>query len=196
MKACIKLDLRKAYDTVNRDFVCYIMLVMGSSSHWVDRVRECITTASFSIRIEGQLVGFFTSNRGLRQRDPLLQYLFTLVMKYFSYLLDATVAWNRIQPLYKRIQPHVSHLIYADDLLVFITPSMNGLKVVAEIMNTFGVHSWLHLNRDKTRVYFNKLCLDKEIHAQVMGVGRAELPIKYLGIPLTVNYTREKDYRT
>lgn len=69
---------------------------------------------------------FFQKQLGSSPGDPLSPYLFTLVMEYYTCLLDAAVWWERIQPLYKMVQPHVTHLIYADDLL-FLVPSMDGL---------------------------------------------------------------------
>ncbi|KAJ6815375.1 uncharacterized protein M6B38_134395 [Iris pallida] len=162
MKACVKLDLRKAYDTVNRDFLCHLMGAMGFSETWVDRVRECITSPTFSVLIQGIPYGFFGSSRGLRQGDPLSSYLFTLVMEYFTCLMDIAVHRERIVPIYSRVSPVVSHLIYADDLLVLMRPSMRGMRELAVVMEEFGQLSGLRLNRDKSKVYFNNSCTLKE----------------------------------
>lgn len=78
----MKLDLRKGYDMVNRDFVCEIMLTMGFDSSWVNRVLECITMPTFSILINGYP---FHSNRDVWHVDPLFLYLFTIVMEYLLF---------------------------------------------------------------------------------------------------------------
>ncbi|KAJ6817592.1 uncharacterized protein M6B38_410995 [Iris pallida] len=193
MKACVKLDLRKAYDTVNRDFLCQLMLAMGFDERWVARVRECICSPTFSVLIQGTPYGFFSSSRGLRQGDPLSPYLFTLVMEYFTCLMDLAVHSRRIVPLFRLVHPVVSHLIYADDLLVLLRPSMGGMRALSDIMEEFGRLSGLKLNREKSRVYFSSSCPQKEERALVLGVEKGELPVKYLGVPLTVNYAREQD---
>ena len=61
-----KLDIEKAYDHVNWDFVIEVMRRMGFWHIWLTWIYWCISTASFSILINGTLVGFFRSSRGLR----------------------------------------------------------------------------------------------------------------------------------
>ncbi|KAJ6843969.1 uncharacterized protein M6B38_295315 [Iris pallida] len=194
-KACVKLDLRKAYDMVNRDFLCHLMTAMGFADHWVALIRECITSSTFSVLIQGVPYGYFQSNRGLRQGDPLSPYLFTLVMEYFTCLMDLAVHRGRLVPLFRRMDPPVTHLIYADDLLVFIQPSTMGLQTLAGIMEDLKSFSGLQLNREKSRVYFSSRCSQKEERADVLGIARSDLPVRYLGVPLTVNYARDQDCR-
>ncbi|KAJ6806039.1 uncharacterized protein M6B38_177220 [Iris pallida] len=138
MKACVKLDLRKAYDTVNREFLCHLMLAMGFDERWIERVRECICSPTFSVLIQGTPHGYFRSNRGLRQGDPLSPYLFTLVMEYFTCMMDTAVHSKRIVPLFRLVRPVVSYLIYADDLLVLLQPSMRRMRALSDIMEEFG----------------------------------------------------------
>lgn len=65
------------------------------------------------------------------------------------------------------VTPHISHLIYANDLLVFLALTMQGMWVLADIMVTFGKNTGLQLNRDKSRVYSNSSCPNKEERATV-----------------------------
>lgn len=55
---------------------------------------------SFSILINGMPRGFFSTSRGLRQRDPLSPFLFTLVADAFNQLLSR----GKKQNLFKGIQ--------------------------------------------------------------------------------------------
>ncbi|KAJ6822155.1 uncharacterized protein M6B38_389700 [Iris pallida] len=114
-------------------------------------------------------------------------------MEYFTCLLDVAVLEKKISPLFKLVQPVVSHLIYADDLLVLLRPSMQGMRALSEVMEEFGRLSGLQLNREKSRVYFSSRCSLKEERAFALGVEIGELPVNYLGVPLSVNYAREHD---
>lgn len=67
---CINIDLQKAYDMVNREFVFYMLYVMGFPLSLVNLIYECISTPTFSILFNGVPCGFITSTRGLTERDP------------------------------------------------------------------------------------------------------------------------------
>ena len=62
-----KLDLEKAYDHINWDFLLTVMQKMGFGEKWAGWISWCISTASFSVLINGSPTGFFQSTRGLRQ---------------------------------------------------------------------------------------------------------------------------------
>ena len=53
-----------------------------------------MSTASFSILINGASTGFFQSARSLRQGDPLSSYLFVLGMDILSRLINKVVEGN------------------------------------------------------------------------------------------------------
>ncbi|KAJ6836360.1 uncharacterized protein M6B38_328170 [Iris pallida] len=114
-------------------------------------------------------------------------------MEYFTCMMDMAVHSKRIVPLFRLVRSIVSHLIYADDLLVLLQPSLRGMRALSDIMEEFGRLSGLQLNREKSRVYFSFRCTQQEERAFALGVDRGELPVKYLGVPLTVNYAREQD---
>nr|GFA33950.1 hypothetical protein [Tanacetum cinerariifolium] len=79
-RCAFKVDIQKAYDTVDWVFLKNILAGFGFHDRMIGWIMECVTTTSFSISINGSLHGFFKGKRGLRQGDPLSPYFFTLVM--------------------------------------------------------------------------------------------------------------------
>lgn len=76
-----KLDLEKAFDHVNWNFLLYFLQRMGFGDKWRKWIEMCISTASFSILINRCPHRFFRSSKGLKQGDPLSPLLFIIVME-------------------------------------------------------------------------------------------------------------------
>ncbi|KAL0294090.1 UNVERIFIED_CONTAM: hypothetical protein Sradi_6903600 [Sesamum radiatum] len=90
-RCTIKVDLQKAYDMVNWDYLLAVLRLFKFPNRFILWVEQCITTASFSISLNGTVHGFFPGTRGLRQGDPISPYLFVLVMESLHLLIKSTV---------------------------------------------------------------------------------------------------------
>ncbi|GJX41809.1 hypothetical protein Tco_0256799 [Tanacetum coccineum] len=90
-RCAFKVDIQKAYDTVDWDFLRIILLGFGFHQKMVSWIMECVTSTSYSICVNGSLHGYFKGKRGLRQGDPLSPYLFTLVMEVLTLMLQRKV---------------------------------------------------------------------------------------------------------
>ncbi|GJZ33098.1 RNA-directed DNA polymerase, eukaryota, reverse transcriptase zinc-binding domain protein [Tanacetum coccineum] len=65
-----KIDLQKAYDTISWDFLREILVMFGFPKAMVNWIMTCITSAKFYANVNGERVGCFKGERGLRQGDP------------------------------------------------------------------------------------------------------------------------------
>ena len=61
-----KLDIEKAFDHVNWDFLTLLLERCGFPDKWRRWISFCLPTVCFSILINGNPHGFFGSSRGLR----------------------------------------------------------------------------------------------------------------------------------
>jgi len=62
----IKLDISKAYDHVEWDFLRSIMLKLGIDEQWVRLTMEIVCTSSYSMLINGEPRGYITPSRGIK----------------------------------------------------------------------------------------------------------------------------------
>ena len=67
-----KLDIEKAFNNINWQFLMKIMRRMSFGPKWTRWIWQCISTARFSVLVNGVLASFFPSLKGLKARRPAL----------------------------------------------------------------------------------------------------------------------------
>ncbi|XP_074290464.1 uncharacterized protein LOC141617178 [Silene latifolia] len=65
-RCLLKVDIRKAFDSVNWTFLKDYMLYLNFPSVFVDWIMACITSPHYSLLINGEVQGFFPGKCGLR----------------------------------------------------------------------------------------------------------------------------------
>lgn len=188
-KLCAKIDLRKAYDMINRNFICHMLKMMGFPNRLIKLIKCCISTPTFSININGSPRGFIKSSRGLRQGDPLSPFLFCVAMEFFSILMHRAAYVDKIKPIYAQ-ETGISHLIYADDLMIFTKATAGNATTINDILEQLKNYAGLDINLLKSKVYFSKGAKDTTNILNILGMKEGKLPVKYLGVPLSHNYLK------
>lgn len=181
-----KLDLAKAYDRVDRAFLQSLLEKLGFHHKWVQWVMSCVTSVRYTVRFNGAPFCPFTPTRGLRQGDLLLPYLFLLVADGLSTLIKHQEALGNLQGIRVcRRAPSVSHLLFADDSLLFFHANVAQATVVKSIIATFERCTGQLISPAKCSMLVNEDGDPSEVHQvrQVLGLQRIDFEAKYLGLP-------------
>ncbi|XP_056688091.1 uncharacterized protein [Spinacia oleracea] len=181
----MKIDLQKAYDTVDWNFLQEMLEQLGFPEHFVHLVMECVTTPMFSLMINGTMHGFFKSQRGLRQGDPMSPLLFVICMEYLSRVLHSMSLLPLFQyhPRCKAVK--LTHLCFADDLILCCKGDFASIYLLLQAFKLFSDTSGLQPNKQKSSIYCYGMS-DSDINRVelVSGFTRSVLPFKYLGVPI------------
>ena len=126
--ACVvKLDMTKAYDRVEWAYLRNILLTLGFDQSFVQLIMQCVETVSFRVRVNGNFSETFWPSRGIRQGDHLSLYLFLLCAEGLSCLLKSSGPQFLARGVRVGIHsPWISHLLFADDCLIFTQASEEG----------------------------------------------------------------------
>ena len=148
-----KLDIEKAYDNVNWEFLMFLLQQCGFFEKWRRWIRCCISTVKFSILINGSPFDFLRSSKGLRQSDHLSPFLFDIVMEALSRMLVAATAAGQFSGFtvgnVTGSLMTVSHLLFTDDTLVFCDADSNHITTLHGILSRFEEMSGLKINLGK-----------------------------------------------
>ncbi|GKB63681.1 RNA-directed DNA polymerase, eukaryota, reverse transcriptase zinc-binding domain protein, partial [Tanacetum coccineum] len=157
-KCAFKIDIMKAYDSVEWEFLANYLKNFGFHEKLVKWVMSCVTSTSFTINVNGEHKGFFKGMRGLTQGDPLSPYLFTLIMEVLIFVLRREISRSpsfKYHWLCKEIK--LTHLYFANDLLLFCNRDSKLVAILNKAFKEFGGMSGLLPNNSKSTVFFGNI---------------------------------------
>lgn len=179
-----KADFAKAYDTVSWTYLLDMMKILKFSEKWISWIKECFSTASANVLVNGSPSGEFKLERGIRQGDPLSPFLFFIVAEGLNLLMSRACSEGLIRGVevgYDKVI--VSHLQYADDTLFVLDGTEENVRALKWMMQYFEIISGLVVNFDKSRVFGFNLGADvMERMAEILGCRTGSVPIPYLGM--------------
>jgi len=195
--ATIKLDMSKAYDRVEWDFLEKMMHKMGFAAGWVSLIMKCVRSVSYRVKFNRTLTEVVFPQRGLRQGDPLSPYLFILCAEAFSILLqraelDRSIEGVQICPG----APSINHLFFADDSLIIMRATSESATRLQEILDVYEKQSGQKINRDKSSAFFSKKTSNhnKQQVLQVLGICTETQNERYLGLPVHLGAAKSKEF--
>jgi hypothetical protein len=167
-------------------FLFEVLRQYGFSNRFLDWLAILLSTASTKVLLNGAPGLAIWHRRGLRQGDPLSPQLFVLAVDTLGRLFRRAAELSILQRLHpRRAIPTIS--LYADDVVLFCHPTPDDIVAVREILQLFGRASGLCVNYQKSTATL--LRCDAEDAAPAiaqLGCPIVDLPIIYLGIPLTL----------
>ena len=189
----LKLDVCKAYEHVEWSFLRGIMTKLGFPKKWIDRVMSCITTPSFSIRINGNIL----PSKGLHQGDPLSPYLFLLCAKSLTSLLDKAEREGQLHGVsICRRAPSISHFLFADNSLLFCQATQGEVQTISEVLHLYAVLFGQCINLEKSSIYFssNVKAERRQGIKDLLGVKEVERFESYLSLPTLVGRSKYQTF--
>jgi hypothetical protein len=193
----LKLDLRKAFDCVDWEFLRLILLKIGLGIHMTNWIMSCVSTSSFVVLINGEATDFFRSGRGVRQGCPLSPLLFILVMEGLNRLLKHSFEEGLITGIRISRVTKILHIFFVDDVLILSKADLMEWKVIDSIINLFCKASGLLVNTNKSTVHFEGVSEEELTHYKTLlpyNFSALSLGFRYLGYYLKTGIHHSADW--
>jgi hypothetical protein len=188
----LKLDMMKAYDHVEWDYLAAIVTKLGFHQHWVQMVMSLVTSVSFLVLFNGDRLESSRPTRGLHQGDPILPYLFLLTAKGLNGLINSKIQSSELNGIKVASSAlTVSHLLFADDSLLFFRAYVADASIIKETLDTYCGASGQRVNMNKSSIFFAK-GVDQQSRDEIkliLNVHNESLNEKHLGLPTVVGST-------
>lgn len=189
----IKVDIAKAFDTLDWSFLSQVLIRFGFSSEFLHFIHTILDSARLSVLLNGTPHGFFSCSRGVRQGDPLSPLLFCLAEEALSRGLTSLFLSRRVKPISLPRGCLLSHVLYADDLFIFCRGDDSSLKNLRLFLESYGAASGQIVNKDKSTFYMGEAYSYRRgrVH-RLLGYKSGSAPFIYLGVPIFKGMPRRR----
>jgi len=191
----IKLDMSKDFDSVEWNCLARITQKLGFHDCWISLIMMCISFVSYSMLINGEPKGEIIPSRGIHQGDPLSPFLFLLCAEGLSVMLQREKRLGNIKGIsICRGAPHLSHLFFVDDSVIFCRANMGECQRIRDVLQDYETASGQKINKAKTSLFFSKNT-KATVQAEIKNLLRAQVikqHNRYLGLPSLVGRGKKK----
>ncbi|GAN07262.1 hypothetical protein MAM1_0154c06757 [Mucor ambiguus] len=132
--AGILLDQEKAYNRVNADYLCAVLLRFGFPASFVSCIKLLFFGNDMYVNVNGHFTSAVKQERGIRQGDPLASNGTSTDM------------------VTSRVSPAVKCLAYADDVCVFLRDELDLYRLQQHMANYSAVSN-AKFNEDKSEAF-------------------------------------------
>lgn len=109
---------------------------MGFCTKQIRWIDDCLKSTSISILVNGSPTTEFTPQRGLRQGDPLVPFLFNIVAESLTSLMREAQEKDLFEGFTVGRNVEISILQYADDMIFFGTTMMTNVRAIKVMLRT------------------------------------------------------------
>ncbi|GJU23040.1 putative RNA-directed DNA polymerase, eukaryota, reverse transcriptase zinc-binding domain protein, partial [Tanacetum coccineum] len=174
-RCAFKIDIQKAYDTVDWRFLENILTRFGFHPTMVKWIMVVLHLHLFLLV---SMATFMDTLKGKGVYDKEIRFLLICSRWYHQHCKE-------IQPI---------NVCFADDLFIFARRDVRSAQVTMDALEEFKLTSGLVPSLPKSTVYFcNVSNHTKNAILNIMTFSEGELPVKYLGVPFISSRLLNKD---
>ena len=135
----LKLDLSKAYDRVDWNFLLQGLEAFGFNKRFRDLIFMLVSSTTFLVLVNGSPTPFFKASRGLRQGDPISPFLFILLAECLGRFVEKMVMMGDFMGLNPSSTTLIcSHQQFFNDSIVMGEASVRNTRNIKNALEDYG----------------------------------------------------------
>jgi len=185
----VRVDYENAYDSVEWEFLEYMMKRLGFVEKWIKWIKSCLNSA-VSTLVNRCPIKDFRLTRGLRQGDPLASFLFLIVAESLEGMVREASRTGVLEGVrVGHLGVEVKLLQFVDDMLFFCQPNFQYVLIIKTILRSFELTSGLKVKFHKSQIGAIGISyMDLNIFSNCLNCGRMSFPFDYLGVRIGGNH--------
>lgn len=165
------------------------MTKLGFACGWINCIMACVESVTFSERVNWQF----------SETTPSLSTFFLLCVEGLSYMIKEYGEGHLSKGISIGINsPWVSHLMFADDYILFSQATQQGAMRLQNILDLYQQGSGQMVNNSKYAIFFSANCdvdVKQVIHNET-GITTEALVEKYLGLPMVLGRSTDEHFES